>query len=654
MNIAKTLFAASLGVAATVVSASAGFVEVTTNITTDTRWTRDNVYILRTTIFVLPPAKLTIEPGTIIRGIGDTDFGEVDDDRPGALIVSRGAKIIANGTPDDPIVFTSWDDPYVIGGTSTIPSTINSISTSGSSRNYAPDGPTSQNGMAYDGLWGGLVILGEGPLGYDGDADGSHLNYNPITNTYSGDTIHYPDGVSPLASPPFGFDVKDGNGVGVCIVEGLNISTVSGVTYTEPFPEADNEPATGEVIPGVYGGKNRSDNNGVLRFVSSRYGGFKLGSDNELNGISFGGTGSGFVAEWLESYNNADDGFEFFGGYTNFRYLFSLFQGDDGMDGDNGFNGTIQFAFVICDNSTQPRSGFPSNNTTTGRITANNGEHCTEWDGAVATDETGTLVTPNTVPYVYNFSAIPGKASGRDALRNRRGTGGNWYNGLVQDSVDQAWQTGGTVNGLTQNFMVYSSVTAGSTELGAIKYSNTNGTALASEMISVTRTAKNGIDPRLASGAASADVTKFRTPVNRGGDFPYSGWTKVPFAGAMRDSNMLKGWTILDYLDQLASATVARPVVTLGVSGSNPTVAFQSSTGVGGRTVLYVVERSTNRKVWTPIAVVSDNNGAGTTDFDGATFATSDAEGASGTIRITDTATTLTADTPVHYRVIPL
>jgi hypothetical protein len=72
-------------------------VNVTSNITTNTTWTSNNVYHLNDAIiYVKPGATLTIEPGTIIRGSGK-----------GTLVIERGAKIIAQGTVSQPIVFTS-------------------------------------------------------------------------------------------------------------------------------------------------------------------------------------------------------------------------------------------------------------------------------------------------------------------------------------------------------------------------------------------------------------------------------------------------------------------------------------------------------------------------------------------------------------------
>ncbi len=82
-------------------SASAADVFVTSNIATSTTWTANNVYKLEQQIYVLPGATLTIEPGTVIAS--RTAIG-------GSLAVSRGGQIIANGTKENPIIFTSEAD----------------------------------------------------------------------------------------------------------------------------------------------------------------------------------------------------------------------------------------------------------------------------------------------------------------------------------------------------------------------------------------------------------------------------------------------------------------------------------------------------------------------------------------------------------------
>ena len=74
-------------------------VDVTaTEINTNTTWTANNVYRLLSQVFVKNGATLTIEAGTVIRG---------EKTSKSAIIITKGAKIVANGTAISPIVFTS-------------------------------------------------------------------------------------------------------------------------------------------------------------------------------------------------------------------------------------------------------------------------------------------------------------------------------------------------------------------------------------------------------------------------------------------------------------------------------------------------------------------------------------------------------------------
>lgn len=75
-------------------------VMVSGDITTNTTWTKTNTYQLNGFVFVKNGATLTIEPGTVIKG---------DKVTKATLIVTRGSKIIAEGTADQPIVFTSGE-----------------------------------------------------------------------------------------------------------------------------------------------------------------------------------------------------------------------------------------------------------------------------------------------------------------------------------------------------------------------------------------------------------------------------------------------------------------------------------------------------------------------------------------------------------------
>lgn len=72
-------------------------VTISTNITTNTTWTAGNTYSLGGQIYVKNNAVLTIEPGVIIRS----------NVAGAGLFITRGAKLIAEGTAASPIVFTS-------------------------------------------------------------------------------------------------------------------------------------------------------------------------------------------------------------------------------------------------------------------------------------------------------------------------------------------------------------------------------------------------------------------------------------------------------------------------------------------------------------------------------------------------------------------
>jgi len=94
-------------------------------ITRDLTLRSNKRYLLRGFVNVDPPATLTIEPGTVIYGEKETK---------GTLIINRGAKIIANGTPERPIVFTSQQPP----------------------------------GQRGPGDWGGVIIAGRAPINVPG------------------------------------------------------------------------------------------------------------------------------------------------------------------------------------------------------------------------------------------------------------------------------------------------------------------------------------------------------------------------------------------------------------------------------------------------------------------------------------------------------
>jgi hypothetical protein len=104
----KSMNSVSMRVAACVATtlavcggANAAEILVNSDITVSTTWTANNTYNLQTQIYVRNGATLTIEPGTVIAST--TNIG-------GAIAVTRGAKIIAAGTQQNPIIWTSKAD----------------------------------------------------------------------------------------------------------------------------------------------------------------------------------------------------------------------------------------------------------------------------------------------------------------------------------------------------------------------------------------------------------------------------------------------------------------------------------------------------------------------------------------------------------------
>jgi hypothetical protein len=97
----------------------------------------------------------------------------------------------------------------------------------------------------------------------------------------------------------------------------------------------------------LYGGSNASDDSGDMAYVSIRHGGISIGEGNELNGLTLGGVGSGTSINNVEIYATLDDGIECFGGTVNITNALVYFQGDDGIDLDMNYSGTIENFIVI-------------------------------------------------------------------------------------------------------------------------------------------------------------------------------------------------------------------------------------------------------------------------------------------------------------------
>ncbi len=104
--------------------------------------------------------------------------------------------------------------------------------------------------------------------------------------------------------------------------------------------------AEGEGNTGTYGGDDWADSSGSLRYVIVEFGGTEVSPDNEINGISMQGAGSGTTLDYIQVHQTLDDCIEFWGGAATAKHLVCTSPGDDGIDFDLGYQGKIQFAVV--------------------------------------------------------------------------------------------------------------------------------------------------------------------------------------------------------------------------------------------------------------------------------------------------------------------
>ena len=146
---------------------------------------------------------------------------------------------------------------------------------------------------------------------------------------------------------------------GLIVLGKAGLNSAPGTTNIEGIPTSESR--------GIYGGTDDTDNSGVIKYVSVRHGGANIGANNEINGITFGGVGSGTTVDYVEVYANSDDGIEFFGGTVNVKHALVYSTGDDSFDYDEGFRGKGQYWVSINpgdrhgehDGGTSPEDGKP-------------------------------------------------------------------------------------------------------------------------------------------------------------------------------------------------------------------------------------------------------------------------------------------------------
>jgi hypothetical protein len=111
--------------------------------------------------------------------------------------------------------------------------------------------------------------------------------------------------------------------------------------------EAQIEGVPADESLGLYGGSVSNDNSGKLEYVSIRHGGTEISGGSEINGLTLGGVGSGTTISHIEIFANKDDGIELFGGSVSVSNILVSHQGDDGVDIDQAYSGTVDNFMVI-------------------------------------------------------------------------------------------------------------------------------------------------------------------------------------------------------------------------------------------------------------------------------------------------------------------
>ncbi|MEX1239550.1 MAG: hypothetical protein WEB30_07530 [Cyclobacteriaceae bacterium] len=148
-------------------------------------------------------------------------------------------------------------------------------------------------------------------------------------------------------------DIMPGEAVGTTLTEedkgkwgGLVILGKAPISYSGAI-EAQIEGVPADEVLGLYGGTIADDNSGTIQFVSIRHGGTEISGGSEINGLTLGGVGSGTVISDIEVFANVDDGIELFGGSVSMSNILVSYQGDDGVDIDQAYSGTVDGFMVI-------------------------------------------------------------------------------------------------------------------------------------------------------------------------------------------------------------------------------------------------------------------------------------------------------------------
>lgn len=316
-----------------------------------------------------------------------------------------------------------------------------------------------------------------------------------------------------------------------------------------------------------FGGGDPHDSSGVLRYVSIRRAGTVFQPNRELNGLSLAGVGDGTVIEFVETFATADDGFEFFGGTVNTKYLISAFNDDDAFDADQGHNGKHQFWFAIQEPGRKDNggelNGEPNESNAGNPPVSNFQVWNATWIGAGTntSGNRGFLIRVYSAPRFYNsiFTDFGGPA-----MRIADDKSGQYATNGVMEFRENLWY-GFTRDPIWED--AYSALF-----FQTLAFSNR---VVDPRMRGISRTTDGGLDPRPQPGSPAWGPSSLTPPSD--GFF-----TPVTYRGAFGEWNWAAGWSFLSASGVLTSEGATPPGVgepvrlEIGRSGAGLRIGFQS------------------------------------------------------------------------------
>ncbi|MGI8740040.1 MAG: hypothetical protein ACR2KU_10560 [Gammaproteobacteria bacterium] len=96
-----------------------------------------------------------------------------------------------------------------------------------------------------------------------------------------------------------------------------------------------------------YGGRLDTDNSGSIRLLVIAESGVAFRPDEEIQGLTLEGVGSGTRIQFVQVLGSEDDGVEWFGGSVNADHLVINGADDDSLDMDLGYRGRVQYALAL-------------------------------------------------------------------------------------------------------------------------------------------------------------------------------------------------------------------------------------------------------------------------------------------------------------------